>query len=480
MDLAKALSTVKQLELKLVKQAHKGARLQDYYDGIQPLRFASSEWQQYFAAQYSGFADNWCAPVVDAKVERLRKTGTRPFGETSPDQDLRRVWAVNSLDADSRLAFTEAAITGRAFALVWPNDDDQSTPIVTFESPIECVVAYAPGSRRIRTAGMKLWQEDDGTAVAYLYTPDELWKFIRVPLSSEAADEAVTPEWELDTRDEDGNPPWVEHKLGVVPLVELQNRPRLARDPASDIHGTAMMQDAINLLWAHLFTASDFAALPQRVVLGAQLPKIPVLDDKGEKIGEKPVGLSEANIKRIMNLEGPDAKIASWPAADLDPFLKVISQAVGHVASQTRTPAYYFITGGTIANISADAIKALDAGLVQRTRDAGEFLGEGLNEIDRLVCLAQNNETKAKAVSAGKTMWADMEVRSEAQRADASQKYRAIGFPFEWIAKRHIDDPDELKQVLAQHQAEQDDLLSLGIKPTLSAEPQPPQNQPIE
>lgn len=57
--------------------------------------------------------------------------------------------------------------------------------------------------------------------------------------------------------------------MGVVPMVELANRPLLTGDSISEVSGIAAMQDAMNLLWALQFNPADFTSLPARVVLGA-------------------------------------------------------------------------------------------------------------------------------------------------------------------------------------------------------------------
>jgi hypothetical protein len=116
--------------------------------------------------------------------------------------------------------------------------------------------------------------------------------------------------------------------------VEFANRPMLGGEPLSDIAGTIAMQDAINLLWAYLFVAADYASMPARVVMGQEPPKMPILDENGQKIGEKPVDIERS-------WPGPDA-VADRPehedrlsgtrrSSTCSP--SVINVAVKHVAS---------------------------------------------------------------------------------------------------------------------------------------------------
>ena len=450
--LDEALAAVRRLCKKLDVQARDAETWRRYYVGEQPLKFASSEWREWFGVQYEGFADNWCASVVDATAERQRWTGFRPYGDKKADTDLGRVMRTNGADIDFGLAATEAQYARRAFMTVWGNPDDESTPIVDFESPTQMVLEYEPGSRRKRRAALKRWTDEDGATHATLYTPENIWKFTQG--SALFLPSTLAMDWRPRVTDE----PWpLPNPMNVVPVVEIANRTTLIGEPLSAISGVAAMQDATNLIWAHLFTASDFTGLPQRVILGAELPKIPVLDENGQKIGEKVIDLPEANIKRIMNLEGPNAKIAEWTPAKLDGFLEVISTAVNHIANQTRTPAYYMMGGTTFANIGADAIKALDAGLVQKVKNLNDVQSDALREGAVLICKAQGDEAKAKKMAAGSVEYADIEIRSDAQLADSLTKYASIGFPFEWLAKQKISDPDELSWVIEKWEKQQAD-----------------------
>lgn len=453
-----ALAEVAKLEKELGRRRDDIQRHVDYYDGKQPLAFASEQYRDWFGDQYGGFADNWCAPVVDAMTERLRLMGVRPREATKVDSQLRQWWEESGAAADSPLAFGTMATSRRVFALVWDDGDDEGIPEVTFEDPRQAIVSYEAGSRRKRRSALKRWSDDEFD-YATLYTPDFVWKFERQRLGAkvgglELPESTRTSLAGWQPRQAAGDDAWpIPNPLGVVPMVEIQNRPKLLGQPLSEISGVIAMQDAINALWAYLFTAADFAALPQRVILGAQLPKIPVLNEHGQKIGEKPLDLPDANVKRILNLEGPDAKIGQWDSANLDAFTGVIEKAANHIGNQTKTPLYYFAS--SIQNISGDTLKALDSGLVAKVGERMETSDEAIREIHRLMALVAGNETLARAVRGGTVIWADHEVRSEAQKVDALAKLKEIGFPFEYIAERYVGgDADELERLMRMYKAQ--------------------------
>ncbi|MFR9796149.1 phage portal protein [Streptomyces sp. MS06] len=420
-----------------------------YYRGKHPLKFASEEFRKYCADRYEGFSDNWTQPVADSPVERLTVTGVQVPGEDRADSDLWQVWQRNGLDADSQLGFLGAGNAARAFVLVWGNPADEETPEVTFEDASSAVVQYQPGSRRRRRAALKSWQ-DGHREFATLYLPDEVWKFER-PLSAGdqkspqmAEADVVVESWTPREMGREPNPQ--PNPMGVVPMVELPNRPLLASDPVSDVSGVIAMQDAINLLWAMLFTNADYASLTQRIITGAEIPKVPILDATGQKVGERPIDLKKFVTDRILWLENPEAKADSWPAAQLTAYTEVIEVCVGHIAAQTRTPQHYLI--GRMANLSGDALIAAETGLVKRVEEKQLWFGQALREVFQLVCLARGEDAKGRALAGGTVLWKDPQSRNLAQLTDSLLKLKQIGFPFEWLAGRFGLTPPEVAQLM--------------------------------
>lgn len=455
---AQALALVDLLEHELLRRRPLIDRNEAYYRGRQRLTFASDQFRKFHGDRYRDFSDNWVQIVADSPVERLTVNGMMAAGATEADKDLWRVWQLNGLDADSQLGFLGAVNSGRSFVLVWGNPDDPDTPEVTFEDASQCIVVYEPGSRRRRRAALKRW--DDGmSSYATLYLPDEVWKFERGQLGRsdkspqmQSVDEEMD-RWGLRDTLETGDlaNPQV-NPLGVVPMVELPNRPLLSDDPVSDVSGVIAMQDAVNLLWAQLFTASDYASFPQRIVLGAEIPEMPILDSDGKIVGSRPVDMERFAVDRVMFFEGENVKVTEWTAANLEAYSNIIEVAVGHIAAQTRTPQHYLI--GKMANLSGDALLAAETGLVKRVEEKHLWFGQALREVFRLIALAQGESAKAAAVAGGRVLWANAESRSEAQTADALVKLRQIGFPFEWLAQRFGLTPTEVADLMAMKEKE--------------------------
>ncbi|MFB4320663.1 phage portal protein [Actinomadura sp. 21ATH] len=481
LTLAQASSLADRLTDELARRDPEVRRMDAYYRGKMRLKFASGEFRKFFGDRYRDFADNWCQVVADAPVERLTVTGIQPYGADKADAESWRVWQVNDLDAESQLGFLASVGAGRSFVLVWGNPDDDETPTVTFEDAGQAIVAYEAGSRRRRVAALKWWQ-DGSYEFATLYLPDEVWKLRRAlrreekPAQQAAIDEEIA-KWEQREIADEPNPQ--PNPMGVVPMVEMPNRPLLTADPISDIAGVVAMQDAINYLWALLFNSADFASLPARAILGAEMPKMPKLNEAGEVIGEIPIPLEKFTLDRVMWIEDENASIANWPAADLKAYTDVIEVAVGHIAAQTRTPAHYLI--GKMANLSGDALIAAETGLVKRVEEKQLWMGASLREMFRLIALAQGNESKAQAISAGTLLWADPESRNVAQLTDSLMKLKTIGFPFEFLAARYGLTPPQIADVMAMREREAAlDPVSqmMNGRPDLDGPPEQPAGEP--
>ncbi|MFM9643568.1 phage portal protein [Streptomyces turgidiscabies] len=472
---AQALQLVSLLENELIRRRGPIDRYNDYYRGKHPLRFASEEFAKFHGQRYRDFSDNWVQVVADSPVERLTVTGFVADGDISADKDLWKVWQVNGLDADSQLGFLGAVTGGRCFVLVWGDPDDPDMPCVTFEDASQCIVVYEPGSRRLRKAALKRWQ--DGNAdFATLYLKNEVWKFSRPLAQQDKSPQMADVDEELKrwTPREMGDEPNPQpNPMGVVPMVELPNKPMLVEDPISDVAGVVAMQDAINLIWAQLFTASDAASFPQRVIMGAERPMLPKLNSAGEIVGKTPVDLDKFQVDRVAWITGKDARIAEWSAANLTMYTGIIEVAVGHLAAQTRTPQHYLI--GKMANLAEGALLAAETGLVKRCDEKTLWYGQGLREVGRLIALAKGEDAKAAALRSGRVLWAETESRSHAQMADALLKLKQLGFPFEWLALRYGLTPTEVAVVVAmrEREMEMDPVSEITRQLTQTAGPAP-------
>jgi hypothetical protein len=437
-ELADALALLARLDMELQGRQAELELLNDYYIGRHPLAFASEKFQNAFGGLFVEFADNWCDLVVDATEERLNVDGFR-FGEAgaAADDQAWRFWQENNLDADSQVGHAEALIGRRAFVLVWDDGDDEGRPEVTVEHASECIVAYEPGSRRKRRAALKRWRED-GRDLATLYLPDSVWKFERrrsqLPPSFVVVGSTGSA-WIARDTDDTGDDVWpIPNPLGVVPMLELRNRPRLKADPESELSRVIPIQDGINKLVADLLVASEFGAFRQRWATGLEIP----VDETGAQI--EPF---RAAVDRLWISEDNQTRFGEFGQVDLSGFTGAIELLVQHVASQTRTPPHYFALSGQFP--SGDAIKSAETGLVAKVRRRMTSFGETWEEAMRLAFAVAGDDAKAATMTA-ETLWRDPESRSEGELVDAAVKLSTIGVPQVALWERIGATPQQIKR----------------------------------
>lgn len=468
-----AVAKTEKLYARLQPRAVEAIELQEFYEGKQPLTYATEKWAEAHKDRYKDFSDNWCEVVANSSSERESVIGFRLPSSTGAKQSakekkLHTAWLRNEQDSLSVQGFLGATVAKRSFCQVW--GDGSGEPIINWKAAQQAIVEYDAETGRMRTAALVIWDdEDDGYEYATLYTSDEVWKLRRQRLFKASAERGLMLPASV-MRAEGGGWQFLEegfygkNHLGKVPVVEFPNRPVLSRGPLSDIQGTASMQNAINLLWAYLFNAADAASMPARVVMGQEPPKVPILDDNGQKIGEVPVSQKDLTEGRMLWLTGQNTTVGQWDAAKLDVFTEVIEKAVGHIAAQTRTPPHYLVANRGLSNLSGDALKAAETGLVQKVRQAQEFFEPRLRDVFELIALQLGEDKAAEEARVGQVLWKDPENRSDAQTSDAMLKDAQAGYPFEFLLERRGHPPGEIARIMAMREKELELALGAGVQ----------------
>ncbi len=390
-------------------RAAEAALYEDYYDGNHPLQFATSKFREAFGALFGAFADNWCQIVVDAAVERLRVVGFRV--DEGVSEDAWALWQRNALDVESVIAHTEAGKNGRAFLLVDPNAGD---PLITVEHASQVMVAHDPANHRRRLAAVKRWLGDDGYQYLTLYLPDLVLKYE----SSDPIDSPAGRLRETTWVPRQGEPAEVPNPLGVVPVIELVNKPGVLGTAHSDLEPAIPLQNAVNKLCTDLIVTSEYGAFPQRVVTGVEVPKDP---ETGQPLQAAEM---RAAMSRLWTFKPPDARVTALPAADLNNFVAAIEMFVTHLAAQTRTPPHYLLA--KLVNMSGDALSVAEAGLVSKCRSKTLFFSDSWEEAMALALQAEGSEVEAAACEA---IWANPERVAQGQLVDAAVKKKTLGVP---------------------------------------------------
>lgn len=434
----------------------------EFYEGEQPLAFASKKFESVFGARYRRLPANFMPLVVDAEKERLIVQGFRFGAKPDSDKGVWRIWQDNQLDAESQIATEIALVKGVAYALVAPSPS--GSPLITIEDPTETIVETAPGNRRVREAALKVWLDDDRYMRAYLYLPDVIYKWRSVNRRDNSGGYDTT-RWEPH-RDEGEDFP-VRNQLGVVPVIPLLNRPRRDGTGRSEIAPAMGNQNAINKLRFDALVASEFVAFPQRWATNIDIPIDP---DTGQPIAPFKPGVDVLWVAQRPTPEEsaqygdriPPASFGQFPAADLAPYYTAIDNEVGAMASISRTPYHYLLGSPTSVPPTGESIKSSEAPLVRKVGVAALHFGEGWEEVMRVALVAANQPSKAR--TDGETIWADPETRNDAARTDSVIKQYQAGLLPDEIAWEELgysqQQIDRIKALRAAEpvKAEADDL----------------------
>lgn len=416
---------------RLSWQADRFRRYQMYFDGeVPPPAMLNTAEREAFRQFLAEAGCNWAELVVVAVAERLQVTGFR-FGGGNASEAAWALWQGSGMDADAELVQTAALIGGVCPVLVQPDESNPTGVEISPESPEQACVIYQPGTHRRRAAAYKAWAEDD--------------------LQTEYV---ITPDWIATWHGRHNRPEVEPNPAGLVTMVDVIPQPRLIGAPRSELKPVLPIQDRINLTIFNRMVATDYGAFRQIWASGLKLAREIITEN--EETGEtttRPVRPFNVGPDRLLVNENPEGRFGSFPESTLAGYLSAVEQDVNQLAAITQTPPHYLL--GSMVNLSADAIKAAEAGLVSKVKRRALHIGEAWEEIMR-IALGFVGDPAAADVGA-ECMWADFETRSESQLVDALQKMSTLGVPTTELWRRWGASEQDIarwQQAAAEEQAQ--------------------------
>ncbi len=390
--------------------------LNDEYELRSPRAYMHPEIAAELGDRLQQVVIAWPQLVVDSIEERLDVEGFRlPKG--NPDDDLWRVWQANNLDEQSQLATVDALTMRRAYIAVGTNEDDDSTPLVTFESPLEVYAEIDPRTRRVRSAiriyGSQLLGRAGDTLLNTSLMSGRLEQYATVYEPNRTTYYDLTNDWKVLDRDE--------HNLGVVPIVPMINRSRLADwTGRSELEAMLPLSQAANKLATDMMVAAEFVAIPLRGMFGVGPADFE--DQNGNK--QSPL---QAIMGRLLAIPDDDgsAKQFEFAAAQLAQFHDSINAMARLVASVSGLPPH-FLGLATDNPPSADAIRSAEIRLVKRAERKQRAFGGSYEQAMRLVRRLQTGADDPRLMRL-ETVWRDASTPTIAQSADATVKKHAEG-----------------------------------------------------
>lgn len=355
-----------------------------------------------------------CSLIVTAVAERLRVDGIKPdSGEPSTDARWWSWWQASGLDARQQLVYRDALALADGYVLVTPNGD---MPRLTVESPLNLYVDLRDDDPLLVDVAVKRVGK-----MGWLYTDEAIWHLVK-------NDRSVLG-WDIA-----GDP--VVHGMGECPLVRFPNRLDSAGRSQSELAEVAATQARINQTLFDRLLVQKFASWRILGVTGITLEE----DDEGNKVPP-----FRPSIDNLLVAEEPDARFTSLQSSSFSEHQEAVESDIKHAGAVTQTPPH-LLAPGSISNVSAEALVALEAGLASKVRSRQLEWGESWERSIRLA-----GRTVGEQVPDGiEVLWANLEARSQAQVVDATMKLRSIGLPLRYLLERLGLTPAQIEAVQAE------------------------------
>lgn len=401
--------------------------------------------------------------VVTVVAQSLYVDGYRPAGGDE-NTAAWEYWQANRMDARQHGLHRAALKYGIAYAVVLPGDP---TPVISPKSPRRMTAFYGDpvDDEWPEYAVEETTREtvNGRVRVVRLYDSTHRYQLEQELRSGGRLRLVGAPE---------------EHGLGVCPVVRYLNGEDLDGDDCirGEVEPLIEMQDQLNATTFNLLMAQQYAAFRQRWVTGMA----PVFDQDGN-----PIEPFNASVSRLWVAEDPDTRFGEFGQTDLSGYLSSAEATIRHIATVSQTPPHHLL--GQMANLSAEALAAAEAGLQRKIAERKSSFGESHEQTLRLASLAAGDRRGWEDVHA-QVVWRDTEARALASTVDALGKLaQMLQVPPQelWERVPGVTQTDVARwRAAAQKAAEDADAMSqlnrLLERQMSSGEEAPQPRQPVE
>lgn len=374
--------------------------------------------------EYRKLVDQSRVPVLPLVVTEIAQNlfveGYRPARQADNAQ-VWQIWQANRMDARQASVYRAALSYGYAYATALPGrprgvrSSAASTAVIRPYSPRRMVAMYDDPAN-------DEWPE---LALAVSSGMERGKKVARFRLYDD------TSVYEL-VGSEDGGTPDLrsvsEHGLGVCPVVRWLNEYGDVDDGSQgEVEQLIPLQDQLNNITFGLLMAVQYAAFKQKWVTGMEIQE----DENGNP--KEPFNVA---VNRLLQAEDSDTKFGEFSETNLSGYLDSRDSSLRLVSSLAQIPPHVLASSGAVANLSADALAAIEAGLQRKVADRKTSFGESTEQLLRLAGLAAGDRAAWEDTSS-QVVWRDTESRSLAQVADALGKMaQMLAVPVEALWER--------------------------------------------
>lgn len=403
-------------------------------------------------------------PLLVASVaNNLFIDGYRSGNKDRENSKVWDVWQANRMDARQAGLWRSALMYGYGYTVTLPGVlGETKTAKITPFSPFKVTTLYddpindewpqyalSVGSPRIDYTG-----GDSSRVVDLAVYDDENVYRMTVPAGAAAFPVYGQTAPMIGTFAFDPKTVKVEaHDLGVVPVVRYcADRNDLDDGAEGVVYSMLPAQRQLNQTTYSLAMAQQYAAFKQRWATGMVVPE----DEQGN-----PIEPFNAAVDRVWIAEDETTKFGEFSETNLDGYLNSRDKTLLHITSVRQIPPTTLVIG-PVANVSAEALAALDAGHRQDISERQSSLGEDGEQNMRLAGKAAGIEGAWEDIKAS-VRWRDTTPRSLAQLADAFGKLATLlGVPAQALWERLPDVTDQDLEAWKEMAKEQDSLTKLG------------------
>lgn len=332
----------------------------------------------------------------------------------SPSELAWQAWLANGMDARQSAVHKGALTYGYHYVLVLQGD---IAPVVKPVSALNMTAVYG--------------DDDDWPLLAMHWRRARFEGKIARMLDVYDDVNVTTYVGKLDAKDAKGFTQVAQstHSMGVCPVVRFRNEWEDSDEEPirGEVEPYIPIQDRLNETTLDLLMAQQYGAFIQKWVTG-----LAVEEDSREFLAEglpnpnfgKVIEPFQVAVDRLIVAEDPDTKFGSFAATDLKGYLDSLEAGIRHLSALAQIPPHYLL--GAVANLSAEALAAAEAGLSRKVSDRKSLFGVAWAQVLRLVCTAQGVDPDLSAT----VVWRDTESRALASTVDAFGKLaQMLGVP---------------------------------------------------
>ena len=385
----------------------------------------------------------WGRLVIDIVTERLVIQGFR-VGDDEVDTDLWSLFRMNEINTMQHQVHREAGAIGTSYVSVWPSQEDENIPSISYESGIYVVHEMTAGDRQTVAAALKMWVDTiDNQARCNVYTDEAVYRWFS-PIKDLPSNLYLHPELYSDRNE---NMKWellesFDHPYGIVPMVPFATNPNYLGYGVSDLSDIESTLKRLEYLTTNVLLAVELGALRQRWATGLEIPK----DENGE-----PIETFQVALDRLWLSPDPETKFGSFEATDVNGYLKAISDGVGQLSAVSRIPMHYLVQSELANPPSAESFEASETGLIAKVMDRREPYGDSWETVARLALEIAGREVADPILE---VVWKDPRSRHEKDVMATAVQMQSLAIPWVAIMEYIGYSPTEISRMQSQRSAD--------------------------